>query len=175
MEIRLAVRDDLMSILKIIDDAKAYFKSQHIDQWQNGYPNKQSILEDILAGHSYVLCDDKKIVATAAIIFENDPNYDFIEDGQWLSSGPYGVLHRIACDPSYKGQGFASLFFDYAKARANIMHYASLRVDTHQDNLSMQRLIAKNKFHYCGIVYMEDGSSRYAYEYVLEREKEYEL
>lgn len=43
----------------------------------------------------------------------------------------------------------------------------SIRIDTHQDNKSMQRLILKNNFEYCGIIYVEDGSERLAYEKVL--------
>jgi len=167
--------NDIEDILTIIEQAKAYLKSQKIDQWQNGYPNRQSIIEDIQKRHCYVLCDGDKIIATAAILFENDPNYAYIEKGTWLTQGPYGVIHRIACDNAYKGHGVAGMFFEYARIQAGIRHFKSLRVDTHPNNKSMQRLIAKNHFQYCGIVYMADGGLRYAYEYVLAKEKFYEL
>ena len=173
MEIRIANDHDIERILEIIQQAKAYLKSQDIDQWQNGYPNKESIQEDIRLGHSYVLCQENYVVATSAIIFEADPNYDYIENGSWLTQGPYGVIHRIACDNAYKGQGIASLFFEYAKMQASIRGFQSLRVDTHPQNKSMQHLIAKNGFQYCGIVYMADGGLRFAYEDVLKRENQY--
>ncbi len=170
MEIRLANVNDCEAILHIFAKAKAYLKSQNIDQWQNGYPNKESTMEDIHHQNCYVLCDDKKVIATAAIIFDDDPNYHYIENGSWLATSPYGVIHRIACDPKYKGQGLASMFFEYAKWQGRIKNVNSLRVDTHEENLSMQRLVAKNQFQYCGIVYMADGGKRFAYEYVFEKE-----
>lgn len=173
MEIRLANYNDCEAILNIFDEAKAYLKSQNIDQWQNGYPNLESTQLDIDLGHCYVLCDGDKVIATAAILFEDDPNYDYIENGAWLSMSPYGVIHRIACLPNYKGQGLASMFFEYAKLLGKTKHMNSLRVDTHEKNLSMQRLIAKNQFQYCGVVYMADGGKRFGYEYVFEKEKPY--
>lgn len=172
MEIRLATLQDCDQVLVIIEEAKKYFKSQGIDQWQNGYPHAQSILQDVTNHCCYVLCDADQIIATAAILFEDDPNYATIEDGDWLSHSPYGVIHRIACLPQYKGQGLCSLFFEYAKMRGRAAHLHSLRVDTHRDNHSMQRLIAKNGFQYCGIVHMADGGERYAYEYVFEKERQ---
>ena len=39
-----------------------------------------------------------------------------------------------------------------------------LRIDTHEDNKVMQHLIEKNGFKKCGIVYVEDGTERFAYE-----------
>lgn len=175
MEIRLATMDDCANILNIIAQAQTYFKKEKIDQWQNNYPNLENIETDISLHHSYVLVDDDKVIGTAAIIFDHDPNYDYIEKGAWLSHGKYGVVHRIAIDENYKGCGLASLFFDYAKKSAQVARLDSLRVDTHALNHSMQRLIAKNGFEYCGIVYMNDGGMRFAYEYLLEKDMPYEL
>lgn len=170
MEFRKAVYQDIDAIMEIINAAKDYFRSHHIDQWQNGYPNEKSIGEDISKGECYVLCDEKEIIACGAIIFGEDPCYNYIEDGAWLTNGPYGTVHRIAIAPNYKGKGLSGQFFTYAKVEGRLLKLASLRVDTHEDNLSMQRLIAKNGFQYCGVVYMEDGGKRLAYEYAFEKE-----
>ena len=42
--------------------------------------------------------------------------------------------------------------------------YASVRVDTHQGNLPMRRMLEKNGFEYCGTIHLLDGQSRVAYE-----------
>jgi hypothetical protein len=39
-----------------------------------------------------------------------------------------------------------------------------LRIDTHKDNLPMQRALAKFGFSYAGIIYIESGAERLAYE-----------
>ncbi len=163
MKLRKAVLNDVDQILNIINLAKLYFKENHIDQWQNGYPNRDSIIEDIKNNVCCVICDEDKIIATAAVIDGVDPNYAIIEQGQWLSDYPYVCVHRVACLPDYKGKGIASKFLEYAK----ILGRNSVRIDTHEDNISMQKMILKNGFTYCGIVYMSDGAKRNAYEWVL--------
>lgn len=39
-----------------------------------------------------------------------------------------------------------------------------IKVDTHEENISMQKLLKKNNFKYCGIIYLEDKSKRIAFE-----------
>ena len=72
MEIRKAVKSDVNNIMKIIKQAQEYFKNQGIDQWQNNYPNIDTINSDILNGNNYVMIKDNDIVATAVIIFMKD-------------------------------------------------------------------------------------------------------
>ena len=43
----------------------------------------------------------------------------------------------------------------------------SIKIDTHKDNISMQKLLEKNDFKYCGIIYLEDGSQRIAFEKII--------
>lgn len=164
MILRKATKEDALAILDIIVQAQSYFKQNNIDQWQNGYPNMDSILNDIMHEYCYVICDKDKVVATAAIIDDVDPNYNIIVDGNWLSQHPYVCVHRVACLPDYKGQGLAGRFLSYAKTLGR----KSVRIDTHEDNLSMQRMILKNRFSHCGTVFMSDGAKRYAYEWVGE-------
>ena len=40
----------------------------------------------------------------------------------------------------------------------------SIKIDTQKDNMSMQKLLIKNNFKYCGLIYLEDGSERVAFE-----------
>lgn len=47
MELRKAKREDLEQIMKLIDNAKCFLKSQGVDQWQNGYPDKDCLEKDI--------------------------------------------------------------------------------------------------------------------------------
>ena len=43
-------------------------------------------------------------------------------------------------------------------------HCESLRADTHADNKIMQHLLEKNGFTKCGIIHVEDGTPRIAYQ-----------
>ena len=59
MKLRKAKHSDLAAIMAIINQAKAYFKSHGINQWQDGYPNEISIVNDIQRNESYVLDNGK--------------------------------------------------------------------------------------------------------------------
>ena len=85
-----------------------------------------------------------------------EPTYDVI-DGAWLTDEPYGVIHRMASYPEV--HGIFSTVINYAAS-----HFAHLRIDTHRDNRIMQHLIEKHGFTYCGIIWLEDGTERLAYE-----------
>ena len=47
MKLRLTTTNDLNAVMTIINQAKKYFKEQGINQWQDGYPNENSIINDI--------------------------------------------------------------------------------------------------------------------------------
>ncbi len=158
---------DIPSVMKVIDAAKAYFKDSGIDQWQNGYPNEEALKADIAKGCSYVLSEEDQIVGTCFITFERDPYYTVIENGSWQNDEEYGVVHRIAVLPSYKGKGYAAQFIREAERQAKEKSIRNLRADTHADNRSMRRMLEKNGFVYCGDVYVRDHAPRIAFQKVL--------
>lgn len=167
MKFRKTTIADIADIMQIIAQAQAYLKSQGIDQWQNNYPNPDTIRNDIDNDNSYVLEMDGLIVGTAAIVFTGDRNYDVIYDGEWLSCGEYAAIHRIAVAAEYKGSGLASVIIKDVEHMCADRNIHSIRVDTHEKNTSMQRLLQKNDFQYCGIIYLEDGSKRIAFEKII--------
>jgi RimJ/RimL family protein N-acetyltransferase len=40
----------------------------------------------------------------------------------------------------------------------------NMRIDTHSNNLPMRRVLEKNGYQYCGIIYVRDGSERLAFQ-----------
>ncbi|WP_042272339.1 GNAT family N-acetyltransferase [[Clostridium] dakarense] len=167
MRFRKSVKKDIDSIMKIINQAQEYFKEQGVDQWQNGYPNKNTINDDIKNEESYVLEKDGCVVATSMITFKGEKSYDSICDGEWLSNKEYATIHRVAVDNNYKGLGLSSQIIKNIESLCLQNNTYSIKVDTHEDNLSMQKLLKKNEFKYCGIIYLEDNSKRIAFEKVL--------
>ena len=133
------------------------------DQWSApGFPDDSLLLRDIARGGGFVIESvipseaKESIVAYFALLPSPEPTYDYI-DGAWLTDEPYGVIHRMASYPEV--HGIFSTIIDYAAS-----HYAHLRIDTHRDNRIMQHLIEKHGFTYCGIIWLEDGTERLAYE-----------
>ncbi|NMA67428.1 MAG: GNAT family N-acetyltransferase [Clostridiaceae bacterium] len=167
MEFRKAVEADIHRIMEIINQAKDYLKSNGIDQWQDGYPNPEIIKSDIKNNYGYVLVYNKEIIATVAVSFDGEKTYEKIYNGKWITDDRYAVVHRLAVDNKYKGQGLSSIILNNIEKLCLNNGVYSIKVDTHEENLSMQRLLKKNNFIYCGTIYLENRSKRLAYEKVL--------
>lgn len=167
MHLRKSTLADSESIMKIIAQAQAYFKAQGINQWQHNYPNIKVIQEDIRNESSYVLIKESEVVATAVLTFTRETSYEVVYEGQWLSDQPYGVIHRIAVDQDLKGLGLSSMIMKEMESICLDEGIHSLRVDTHEENRSMQKLIQKNGFIYCGYIYLSDGAKRMIFEKLL--------
>lgn len=167
MIFRKSNQNDIKDIIQIINQAQDYFKMHNIDQWQDGYPNEQTIYNDIVNGYSYVLCDKNNILATAAVSFDGESSYNKIYKGNWVSNANYAVVHRIAVKEYLKGKGLSSIVLKDIVDLCISNKVYSIRIDTHNDNLPMQTMLKKNNFIYCGIIYLEDKSERIAFEKIL--------
>ena len=149
----------LSQILSIYDKARAFMaQNGNPDQWGTAYPPDDRIRQDILEEKCYVNLSGNQIRAVFYFAVEQDPTYGYIE-GSWLNEDPYGVIHRIAVEEN--GRGVAAECFAFALSQC-----PNLRIDTHEDNIPMQRCLTKNGFSRCGIIYLEDGDPRIAYQKV---------
>lgn len=168
MKTRVAQMEDIQSILSLYVNAQKLLHSRGIDQWQDGYPNEASAKSDILTGKSYVLEENGKIIGTAYITAGTEPTYNKIFEGSWLCKcSKYVFIHRVAVDVNYSGKGLASVLFDLADEIAGKECVKSLRCDTHEDNIAMQKTLTRNGYQKCGIIFLEDGSKRLAYEKII--------
>lgn len=168
MIFRQAKETDISNIMNIIMQAQDYLKEQGIDQWQNNYPNIETIKNDIAHKYSYILEQDNRIVATVAVSFDGETTYDTIWDGEWISNDKYAVIHRIAVDDNYKGLGIATQIMNKVEELCLDNKVHSIRIDTHKQNLTMQKLLLKNDFKYCGIIYLQDSNKRIAFEKMVD-------
>lgn len=164
MELRKSTEKDLKNIMQIIDEAKVFLKNNNVDQWQNGYPNEEVILNDIKNDSSYVLEDSDEIIGTTALSFDGEETYNNIYEGKWLSNGKYAVIHRIATSNSGDRKGIGTEIIKKSEEICLLKGVKSIKIDTHEDNLTMQKLLEKNNFKYCGVIYLLDGSKRIAFE-----------
>lgn len=167
MEFKIAEKEDIDGIMSIIEEAQIYLRKQGIDQWQKNYPNRDTIKNDIENGYGYILLRDNNILGTVAVMLSGEKTYDSIYNGSWITNGQYGVIHRLAINPRYHGRGLAWEIIRQVEKICLNQGIKSIKVDTHKENLSMQELLQKNGFKYCGIIYLEDGAERMAFEKVI--------
>ena len=158
MQIQKATPSLWPQILPIYEKARAFMaQNGNPNQWINGYPSAQVLNQDMQKGHLYVCMEKTQVAAVFCFRPGPDPTYLHIENGHWLDEQPYYVIHRLAV--AQPGQGVASFC-----VRCCLAAQANLRADTHKDNIPMQKVLLKNGFVYCGIIYTDNGSARLAYQ-----------
>lgn len=166
--IRETEERDIGAVLVLYEKAKASLRERGIPQWQDGYPNEESLRRDMADHVSYVMEEEGEVIGTACIQLKDDPNYSYVEGGQWLNEEPYAVIHRITVSYEKKGRGYAGRFFAFAEQLAREDGRRNVRADTHQKNASMKKALETFGFRACGTVYMADGAPRIAYHKVIE-------
>lgn len=156
---RSATPKDLKELMAIFDYARNFMRQcGNPIQWIDGYPSKELIRQEINDKHCFV-CENEEseLLATFCYIVGDDPTYAHIEEGKWINHEPYAVIHRMASNGKVKGIADKCLQWCFDKC-------SNIRVDTHHDNSVMQKILIKNGFKRCGIIYVENGTPRIAFQ-----------
>ena len=151
MDIRKAKPNDLEAILPIYAYARQQMaKNGNPSQWGADKPTLEAIQQDIRQGILFLVESCGQAVGVFAFFLGEEPTYQKIE-GKWLNSLPYGVIHRIASNGGQKG--ILGKCLQFCGTFTN-----NIRIDTHEQNFVMRRLLEKNGFQECGTVYVEDNT-----------------
>ncbi len=175
MEFQRAGREHLEQLAALYADARAAIAVFSIDQWQDGYPRVSDIENDIRRNELWIGVTGERIDCAAALLCGKkgeesvESTYDRIEDGAWLTCTrtKYAAVHRVACASWSRGTGAASQMITYLAHLAGENGKLSLRIDTHEGNIAMRKMLSKNGFTYCGVIHLVNGDKRVAYERIL--------
>ena len=160
MIIRKTTYRDVEAVAEIYENAKKFMRENgNHNQWNLGYPNRETVIEDIEEDVGYVCEDDGEVVATFMFKIGDDETYETIYEGAWKNDAPYAVVHRIAV----KKHGAGIVDFCLAEC---FKKYPNLKMDTHRDNIPMQKVLLRAGFEYCGITHLLNGDERLAYQKV---------
>lgn len=185
MKMREAVTADIEQILAITDSARRFQRQCGFRQWEDGYPAYENITADIAAQGAYVFEYDSivseavnKSAATEGVYYPEKHGiiaYAFLTKGDveydrlsviWHHPGSYGVIHRLAIAPNFRGQGLAAQILAMSEAHLTAQGIRAMRIDTGQDNIVMQRLLSRAGYTCRGLHQFVWGP-RLAYEKAL--------
>lgn len=167
---------DLSKVEHMIEKAKKNMREVlKIDQWQSGYPNRETYEKDIEDGIGYAFCDENdEIIAVAAVILGNEPWYDKIEGGEfpgkWQGKEEsYAAIHRVCVDLETTCRGVGSSFIKEISKFCKSEGKDSLRIDTHRLNKPMRAMLKKCGFSETGIIHIpeENTTERITYEMMI--------
>src|ERR1700761_8337614 len=101
---RLARKDDLPSLMRIVRRVVPLMRAQGNHQWNDTYPNEEIFLSDIERGHLWVAEIDGDVAGVVALTDDPEPDYG---QADLDSTQPALVIHRLAVDPGLRGVGVA--------------------------------------------------------------------
>lgn len=174
MNFRKAVVADTKDVCEVIEDGRASLKELGIDQWQASSPNRAIIEADIACDQGFVVTDDNGGIMGYMMLSDvGDVLYDDIVGGVWLTDSDsadarYLSVHRVAVRKEARGSGVGRFMLEKAQMVASACGLDSVRIDTHEGNTVMRRLLESLGFTQCGTVLMPPGAEftreRIAYE-----------
>ena len=180
MKMRYATTADIEQILAITDSARRFQRQCGFRQWEDGYPAYENIAADIAAQGAYIFENEgtsakaaditiegsniveRENIVAYAYLTEGDAEYDRLS-GIWHYPGPYGVIHRLAIAPGFRGQGLAAQILAMSEAHLAAQGIRAMRIDTGQDNIVMQRILSRADYTCRGLHHFSWGP-RLAYE-----------
>lgn len=165
IQLRKAGAGDRDTIWNILQQAIDRRRRDGSSQWQQGYPNLETVESDIAKGYGYVMTVNEEIAVYTALILNDEPAYSSIE-GAWLSNGEFVVVHRVAVDEKFAGRGMVKILFDKIEEFTASHGIQSIKVDTNFDNIAMLRILESKGYSYCGEVFLA-GGVRKAYEKLI--------
>lgn len=105
---------------------------------------------------------EKHGIIAYAYLSEGDAEYDRLSE-IWHYPGSYGVIHRLAIAPHFRGQGLAADIFALSETHLAAQGIRAMRVDTGRDNIVMQRILSRAGYTCRGLRHFAWGP-RLAYE-----------
>lgn len=167
-QLKIATINDVDAIWFLLKQGIEKRKNDGSNQWQDGYPNRDVVLNDVKHNYGVVVLNEQNtIVGYIAMIDEIEPAYEEII-GNWLSAKDekYMVFHRLIVDHINPTKGLATWILNEVEQLVIKKGVKSIKVDTNYDNVGMLRVFEKLGYTFCGKVYFR-GSERLAFEKIV--------
>lgn len=151
MEIKLCQGCQSDEIFSILHNCKNDLDKQGIFQWTDDYPTLEIVENDIKKGHLYCAVIENLCVGVISLSDEQEPEYSAIT---WNDTADKVlVIHRLAVDPAYQGQGIAKDLMDFAELYGLHNNYSSVRLDAFSANKRVLKFYVNRGYQKRGEVF----------------------
>lgn len=152
--IRPATISDLLQALEVLEAVKNHMIKQDLDQWDEHYPNQETLTTDLNNQQAYIYLEHGKILAYMVLNEEYDTEYD---DLVWYTKTPFLVIHRLFVHPIAQGKGISSQMILFAEKYAKEHQYHSIRFDAYSLNDTANAVYLKKGYSHVGTVTFRKG------------------
>lgn len=128
---RLANSEDLSEILNLFQLAIDRMNALNIQQWDEIYPDKQTLACDIEQRQMYLYSAGTRIAAVIVLNSEQDDQY---ANGNWSADDEFGVIHRLCVHPDFSRRGLGKQMVLFAEEHFKELNLSSVRLDAFTQN-----------------------------------------
>ncbi len=167
MMIKKASKQDLEQLLTVVKSCGQNLIEQGIFQWNEQYPKREDLLEDIELQELWKLEDKNSIIGLIVLTENEDEEY---QDVKWLTKNHKNLyIHRLAVDPEFQGKGYAQKLMDFAEKYAKENGYNSIRLDTFSENKRNLKFYEQRNYVKLESIYFPNQSEFpfYCYEKIM--------
>ena len=123
-------------------------EKDNIHQWDEIYPDKDILKEDITKNQMYIGKTDNKIAVCFVLSEECDEEY---KNGcRKYTDSRFNVIHRLCVNPLFQNQGIAAKTLEYIENLSKSEGYDSIRLDCFTQNPYSRKLYDKAGYSITG-------------------------
>lgn len=167
MNIEKATILDLEQLHIITKSCASYMIKKGIFQWNENYPSKEVLQNDIKLQQIWKLGVNKTI--EGIIVFTKIEDLEY-KNVKWLTKNYKNLyIHHLAVHPNSQGKGYAQELMNFSENYASKHNYKSIRLDTFSQNKRNQMFYEKRNYTRLENIYFPNQSEHpfYCYEKVL--------
>ena len=148
MKYSKATIDQLDEIFSVYSNAIITMENNEIHQWDELYPTKADLEQDIKNNQMYIGTENQKIAVCFVLSEECDEEY---KNGRWICPGTrFNVIHRLCVNPEFQNRGIAAETLKYIENLCKSQGYESIRLDCFTLNPYSQKLYNKAGYSVTG-------------------------
>jgi len=147
--------NQLSDAFSIIESVIAKMNAEQIFQWDEQYPSREIIEEDINNGHAFGFFQSDELRGYIVLNENYSPEYNSLE---WKSkNGIALIVHRLSIKANCQGQGIAKQLMIFAEEYAINKGYSSIRLDAFLHNKAALSLYENLGYTKVGTVTFRKG------------------
>lgn len=142
-------------VFSVFSAAIQNMELQGIHQWDEIYPDKPTIADDIARNQMHIGKIDNRIAVCFVLSEEYDEEY---KNGCWqYPDSRFCVIHRLCVNPEFQNKGIASETMKYIENLCKSAGYDSIRLDCFTENPYSRRLYDKTGYSVVGYANWRKG------------------
>ncbi|MDD5928982.1 MAG: GNAT family N-acetyltransferase [Spirochaetales bacterium] len=127
-----AIINQLEEVFSVYSNAIIAMEKDGIPQWDEIYPDKAIIKEDIEKAQMYIGTENEKIAVCFVLNTECDEEY---KNGKWsFPDSNFCVIHRLCVSPEFQHKGIAGKTMNYIEELCKENGFDSIRLDCFTKN-----------------------------------------